>query len=91
MFLSLANTRGAKIKPILPTLPHRAPRALCGSIKKNTDSLVKGIILCDQEGGGEERGGKVMVESAPPVSPWSACFLLLFVQRIFSDKIIFVG
>ena len=30
-----------------------------------------------------------MVESAPPVSLWSACFLLLFARRIFSD--IFAG
>jgi hypothetical protein len=33
-FLSLTNTTGAKIKQILPTLPHRTPHALCGSVKK---------------------------------------------------------
>jgi hypothetical protein len=40
-FLSLTNTTGAKITPILPTLRHRTLRALCCSIEKNTDSLVK--------------------------------------------------
>ena len=34
--------------------------------RDNTDSLVKGMILFDQGGGGEGRGKKVMVESAPP-------------------------
>jgi len=56
---------GAKITPILRTLRHRTPRALCRSIETNTDSLVKGMILFDQGGGGGE-GGKVMVESAAP-------------------------
>ena len=74
--------RGAKITTILLMLPHHTPRALCGGVKKNTDSPVKGMILFAQ---GEGGGGKVMVESAPPVSPWSACFLLLLVRRIFSD------
>jgi hypothetical protein len=54
-FLSLTHTTGAKIMPISPRLPHRTPQALCGSIEKNTDSLVKGMILFDQGGGG--RGG----------------------------------
>jgi len=50
-------------------------------------------------GAKEWRGEKVMVESAPPVSPWSACFclfLLVFccclherLRRIFSN--IFLG
>jgi hypothetical protein len=47
---------------ISPTLRHCTPRALCRSIKTNTDSLVKGMILFEQGG----RGEKVMVESAPP-------------------------
>jgi len=51
--------------PISPTLRHRTPRALRRSVKTNTDSLVKGMILFDQ-GGGEGRGEKVMVEIAPP-------------------------
>jgi hypothetical protein len=68
-FLSVMNTTWAKITPILPMLPHHTPSALCGSVEKNTDSLVKGMILFDQGGGGrggEGRGDKVMVESAPP-------------------------
>jgi hypothetical protein len=54
--LSLTNTGGVKIKQISPTLPHRTPRALCGSVEKNTDSLVKGMLLFDQGGGGGEWG-----------------------------------
>ena len=44
--------------PILPTLLHHTPRALCGSVEINTDSLVKGMILFDQggEGGEGEKG-----------------------------------
>ena len=46
-------------------LRHQPGRALCRSIEKNSDSLVKGMILFAQgEGGG--RGEKVMVKSAPP-------------------------
>jgi hypothetical protein len=63
----------------LPTLPHRTPRALCGSVEKNTDSLVKGMILFDQGGGrGEGRGEKVMVESAPPCQSVVRLFPLVF-------------
>ena len=56
-------TGGENITPILPTLRHQQGRVLCRSVKKNTDSLVKGMILFAQ---GEGGGGKVMVESAPP-------------------------
>ena len=45
-------------------LRHPPLRALCHSVKKNTDSLVKGMILFAQGGGLE--GDKVMVKSAPP-------------------------
>ena len=42
--------------------------------RKNTDSLVKGMILLD-EGGGKRGGGlKVFDENGAPVSPLSACF-----------------
>ena len=58
MFLSLTNTGGPKIMPILPTLPHLTPRALCGSVEKNTESLVKGMIFFDQGGGGKVMAGK---------------------------------
>ncbi len=84
--MSLTHTTGAKITPILPTLPHHTP--LCGSVKKNTDSLVKGMILFDQGGGGRGGGKRSWSKVLPPVSPWSACFLLLFareMRRIFSD------
>jgi len=40
--------------PFLPTLRHRTPRASCRSVEKNTDSLVKGMILFDQGGEGGE-------------------------------------
>ena len=73
---------------ILPTLRHHPLRALCRSIKKNTDSLVKGMILFDQ-GGGERRGKRSSPKALPPISPWSVCFLLLFAQSIFSD--VFAG
>ena len=56
------------------------------ALRKNIDSLVKGMILSDQGGG---RGEKIMDEIGAPVSLWSACFLLLFAQRIVSD--IFAG
>jgi len=39
---------GGEITPIWMTLPHCTPRALCGCVKKNNDSLVKGMILFDQ-------------------------------------------
>ena len=58
VFVTHEHRGGANITPILPTLPHCTPRALCGSIKKNTDSLVKGMILFDQgRGGGEGEKG----------------------------------
>jgi hypothetical protein len=66
-----------------PTLPHRTPCALCGSVEKNTDSLVKRMTLCAQVGGGKGRGKKVMIEIAPPVIPWSTCFLLLLRKGFF--------
>jgi len=72
------NTTGAKITPISPMLLHRTTRALCGSVEKNTDSLVKGMILFDQGGGREGRGGKVMVESAPPRQSVVRLFPLIF-------------
>ena len=62
-----------------------SPRALCHSIKTNTDSPVKGMILFDQGGGGRGGGKRSWSKALPPVSPWSACFLLLFARRIFSD------
>jgi len=71
---------------------HRTPRALCGSDEKNTDSLVKGMILFDQRGGGRGGGERSWSKVLPPVSPWSAffrLFLLLFARSIFSD--IFAG
>ena len=59
--------RGAKITTILLMLPHHTPRALCGGVKKNTDSPVKGMILFAQgEGGGE--GGKGHGRKCPPPS-----------------------
>ena len=71
---------GAKIKPILTTLPHRTPRALCGSVEKNTDSLVRGMVLFDQGGGREGRGEKIMVESAPPRQSVVRLFFLSFLR-----------
>jgi hypothetical protein len=68
VFLSLTNTGGAKIMPILPTLPHRTPRALCGSVEKNTDSLVKRMTLCAQVGGGGGEGGKGRDRNRSPPS-----------------------
>ena len=88
-FLSLTNTMGAKITPILPTLRRCTPRALCRSVEKNTDSLVKGLILFDQGGGGRGRGKRSWLKVLPPVSPWSACFRLFFVFSSFSDIIFF--
>ena len=49
--------------------------------RKNTDSLVKGMILFDQGGGG--RGGRKrswskVLPVLPPVNPWSACFSFFF-------------
>jgi hypothetical protein len=82
MFLSLTNTAGEKIKQILPTLPHRTPCALGGSVEKNIDSLVQGMILFDQ-GGGRRGGGKRSWSKALPLSVRgplvSACSRLFFV------------
>ena len=72
----------AKIKQISPTLPYSTPRALCGSIEKNTDSLVKGMIFFDQGGGGRGGGKRSWSKALPPSvhGPLvSACFCLLFV------------
>ena len=89
-FLSVMNTTWAKITPISPTLPHRTPRALCGSVEKNTDSLVKGMILFDQGGGGRGgEGGKGHGRKCSPPSVRgplvSCCCLRERLQRIFSD------
>ena len=92
-FLSLTNSTWAKITPILPTLRRCTLRALCRSVKKNTDSLVKGMILFDQGGGGRGGGKRSWLKVLPPVSPWSACFRLFFccclLSLSFSDIIIF--
>ena len=50
--LSLKNATRAKFIPNLPMLQHCNLRALSGSVEKNTDSLVKRMILFDQEGEG---------------------------------------
>jgi len=50
------------------TLRHRTPRALCRSVEKNTNSLVKGMILFDQGGGGRGGGNRSWSKSLPPVS-----------------------
>ena len=88
MVLAFTDTTGAKYMLILLTLWHHPLRALCRSVEKNTYSLVKGMILFDQ-GGGEARGKKVMVERAPPRQSEARLFLLLFAQSIFSD--VFAG
>jgi hypothetical protein len=67
------RTPAGKIYANFDMPPHRTPCALCGSIEKNMDSLVKGMILFDQGGrgrggGGEGRGGKVMVGKRSPPS-----------------------
>ncbi len=85
MFLSLTNSGGAKIMPILPTLLHLTPRALCVSVEKNTDSLVKGMILFDHGGGGEVRAGK----RSPPSVRGPLVFCCCLREWFFSD--IFVG
>ena len=77
-------TGGENITPILPTLRHQQGRVLCRSVKKNTDSLVKGMILFAQGEGGGDGGERSCSKALPPVTPWSACFLLLLAQRIFS-------
>ena len=51
--------------------------------RKNTDSLVKGMILLD-EGGGKRGGGiKVFDENGAPVSPLSACFFWVLALGFF--------
>ncbi len=66
---------GAKFISISPTLRHHTLRALCHCVKKNSNSLVGGMILFDHGGGGK-RGWKMVVDrNGAPVSPWSACFL----------------
>jgi len=66
VFFALTNTGGAKIMPNLPMLLHRTQCALCGSVEKNAYSLVNGITLCAQVGGGE--GGKGHGQNRPPPS-----------------------
>ena len=46
--------------------------------RKNTDSLVKGMIMVDQGGGGRGGGERSWSKVLPPVSLWSACFSLFF-------------
>ena len=54
------------------------------ALRKILIPLSKGMILFAQGKGGG--GGKRSWPKAlPPVSPWSACFLLLLARRIFSD------
>jgi len=88
VFFSLKNTTGAKIRQIPLTLRHCTPRALCRSIETNTDSLVKmNDIVCSRGGGRGGRGGgkRSWSKALPPVSPWSACFLLLFARETAKD------
>ena len=54
--LAFTDATGATFMLILPMLLHHPLRALCRSVEKNTDSLVKGMILFDQ--GGRGRGGE---------------------------------
>ena len=91
MLFALTNTGGANIMPNLPMLPHRTPRALCGSVEKNADSLVKGMTLCAQVGGGRGGGKRSWSKSRPPVSPWSACIFVVVALRIFSDIFAVIG
>ena len=62
-------------------IPHPTLPVLCGSIKKNMDSLVEGMILFDQRGGGGGRGGgkrswtKMVL---PSVCAWTAGSLFGF-------------
>jgi hypothetical protein len=76
---------GAKFLQILPTLPHRTLHVLCSSIQKNTYSLVKGMISFDQGVGGEGRGKTLLWNMVLPTSPWPACFLMWYAQRMFGD------
>ena len=46
--------------------------------RKNTDSLVKGMILFDQGGGGRGGGKRSWSKVLPPVSPWPLLFFSLF-------------
>jgi hypothetical protein len=76
---------GAKFLQILPTLRHHTLRALCRSAKKNAYSLVNGMISFDQGGVGQGSGRRLLRKMVLPVSPWSACFLMWYAQRIFGD------
>ncbi len=79
--LAFTDATGAKIMLILPTLWHHPLRALCFSVEKNTDSLVMGMILFDQGGGG--RGEKVMVERAPPPPSMVCMFVVVVCAEYF--------
>ncbi len=65
---------GQKFNPILLMLWHPTPRALCHRVEKNTDTLVKGMILFDQGGDGEERGKRSWTKLVLP----SVCGPLVF-------------
>jgi len=70
--------------PILPTLPHRTLRALCGSVEKKTDSLVKRMTLCAQVGGGGE-GGKGHGQNRSPRQSVVHLFFVVVSAKDFSD------
>jgi hypothetical protein len=62
---------------------HRVRYAV--ALAKNTDSLLKGMILFDQGGGGEGDWGKYHGGNhSPPSVRGPPVFLLLLARRIFS-------
>jgi hypothetical protein len=69
--------------PISPTLPHCTPRALCGSIEKNIDSLVKGMTLFDQGGGGIGEREKGHGQRAPPRQSMVHLFFVVVCTKVF--------
>jgi hypothetical protein len=49
------HATGVTFIPIKPTLIHHPQCVLCGSIEMFTDSLFKGMVMVQKEGGGGER------------------------------------
>ncbi len=72
-----------KFISILPTLQHPTLRALCRSVKNNSNSLVGGMILFDHRRGAGRGWKMVMDRNGAPVSPWPACFLCVYTQEFF--------
>jgi len=64
-----SRTRGGKNYAKFADATASHLHALCGSVEKNADSLVKKMTLCAQVGGGGGGGGSKILAGNSPAGP----------------------